>query len=50
LFVSGHTDDDGAEFAGVDEADLLVAAAKAAFGVSEFFCEEPEGDGNLRAV
>jgi len=43
--------DEGAEFAGVDEEGLLAAVAEATFGVGVFvFCEEPEADGNLRAV
>ena len=37
--------------AGVDEEGLLAAVAEAAFGVGAFvFREEPEADGNLRAV
>ena len=43
--------DEGAEFAGVDEEGLLAAVAEAAFGVGGFvFREEPEADGDLRAV
>ena len=42
---------EGAEFAGVDEERLLAAVAEAAFGVGVFvFREEPEADGDLRAV
>ncbi len=43
--------DEGAEFAGVDEEGLLAAVTEAAFGVGGFiFREEPEADGNRRAV
>ena len=43
--------DEGAEFAGVDEEGLLAAVAETAFGVGCFvFREEPEADGDLRAV
>ena len=43
--------DEGAEFPRVDDEGLFAAVAEAAFGVGVFvFREEPEADGNLRAV
>ena len=43
--------DQGAEFAGIDEEGLFAAVAEAAFGVAVLvFREEPEADGDLRAI
>lgn len=49
--MAAASTDEGAALADVDEACLLAAVAQAAFGVGGFvFREEPEADGDLRAV